>query len=136
MEIPLNVTKDHYSAETICLWQSVWSTICDMCYHSKNIQEELITRPGIFQFDNDVVGWYSESEQNTFYSKRYPFNDEQLFLDHVWKEYSKVAGPGFVPNVVPEFKRLHVPMCLYSTIGVDAWFATCFPNCKVTFWEN
>ena len=107
-----------------------------MCYHGANIQEEMITTPGYFQVDEELMLSKCEKEQTQFYGQRYAINDEQLTLDHTWKEYSLNAGLGFNPLVVPEFKRLHVPAHLFYTLGVDSWFKHSFPNCTVTFWEN
>ena len=136
MEIPLLVRDHQYSAETVFAWQRIWKTICDMCYHGANIQEEIVTTPGYFQLDEEKMLSKSEKEQTHFYGQRYAINDEQLTLDYIWKDYSQSAGPGFTPLVVSEFKQLHVPACLFYTMGVDSWFSHSFPNCKVTFWEH
>ena len=136
MEIPLIVRDHQFSGETVYAWKRVWKAICDMCYHGANIQEEMITTPGYFQVDEELMLSKCEKEQTQFYGQRYAINDEQLTLDHTWKEYSLNAGLGFNPLVVPEFKRLHVPAHLFYTLGVDSWFKHSFPNCTVTFWEN
>lgn len=136
MEIPLVVCDNKYSQETINKWKTIWSSICDMCYTGINIQEEIITNPGYFQVDDEVMMNSNEKEQSIFYGNQYPTNDKEITLDYTWKEYSQKADPGVMPSVVPEFKHLHVPIFLFYTFGVDAWFSHSFPNCKVTFWEN
>jgi hypothetical protein len=135
MKIPIIVQDKQYSEETINKWKTVWNSICEMCYNGTNIQEEIITEPGYFQVDEEVIPDADEKEQARFYGERYANNDEQITLEHTWKEYSQTAGSNVVLKVIPEFKRLHVPVCLYYTLGVYSWFAECFPNCKVTFWE-
>ena len=77
-----------------------------------------------------------EQDQAIFYGQRYAINDEQITLDYMWKEYSQKAGPGVMPRVVPELTQLHVPACLFYSLGVDSWFSHSFPNCKVTYWES
>jgi hypothetical protein len=131
MEIPLIVHSKQYSEETVLAWQTVWKTICDMSYHNTNIQEKIVTTPGYFQMDDKVMLNKDEQAQTYFYSQRYPNNDEQLTLDYIWKKYSSAK-----PHVVREFRYLHVPYSLYYVIGVNSWFRECFPNCKVTFWEQ
>lgn len=136
MEIPLIVRDHQYTAETVAAWQNVWKLICDMSYHGTNIQEEIITSPGQFQIDEEIIKDNDESEQCYFYNLRYALNVEELTLDHIWKQYSQKAGPGVVLHVVPEFKHLHVPLQLHYTLGVNSWFAESFPNCKVTYWKR
>jgi len=136
MEIPLLVKDHQYSGETVAAWQHVWKTICDMSYFGTNIQEEIVTSPGYFQVDEEVMMETGEQDQTHFYGQRYAINDEQLTLDYIWKDYSQKAGPIVQLQVVPNFKHLHVPACLFYTLGVDSWFSECFPNCKVTFWQH
>ena len=136
MEIPLLVRDHNYMPQTVDAWQHIWKTICEMSYHGKNIQEEIVTTPGYFQVDEEVLSDRSEEEQTYFYNLMYADNDDCLTLDHIWKQYSEKAGPNATLHVVPEFKHLHVPACLYYTLGVNSWFAECFPNCKVTYWKH
>lgn len=136
MEIPLIVREHQYSPKTIQAWQAVWRSVCDMAYNGTNIQEEIVTTPGYFQVDEEVMTDKIEKDQYSFYKSDYPVNDEELILDHIWKYYSQKAGPSAKLHVVSEFKHLHVPACLFYTLGVESWFAECFPNCKVTFWEH
>jgi len=136
MEIHLLVQHEQYCLETVEAWQYIWRVICDMCYLGKPPHETIIIRPGAFEVDDEIVMNSGEAEQTRFYEKRSPINDEQITLDSVWKVYSAGAGPDFTPHVVPEFTRLHVPACLFYSLGVERWFAHSFPNCKVTFWDH
>jgi hypothetical protein len=135
MEIHLIVQDQQYCLETIEAWQYVWKILCDMSYSAGNIQTELRTKPGSFEVDDEVMMDSDEQQQSKFYGQRYPINDELLTLDYMWKAYSQRAGAGFVPRVVPELKSIHVPACLFYTLGVDQWFSHSFPNCKVTYWK-
>lgn len=136
MEIPLIVRDHQYSAETVAAWQYVWKAICEMSYHGKNIQREIVTSPGYFQVDEETMKEKDESEQCYFYNLQYTLNTEEMTLDHIWKEYSQNAGPSVKLHFVPEFKHLHVPACLYYALGVNSWFKECFPNCEVTYWKH
>jgi len=134
MEIPIIVRDRQLSKETVDKWRSVWTSICEMCYNNKNIQEEIIVTPGDIQIDEELILNADEIQHTQFFAFRYCLNEEDILLDTVWKEYSRIAGPDNLYKI-PEFKRLHVPAYLYYTIGVNSWFRECFPNCKVTFWQ-
>jgi hypothetical protein len=136
MDIPLVVSNHQFAGQTVVAWQRIWKAVCEMSYEGTNIQEEIVTTPGYFQIDDEVMMETGEADQANFYGRRYAINDELLTLDYVWKEYSQKAGAGFTPRIVPEFKHLHIPACLFYTLGVDSWFSECFPNCTVTYWES
>lgn len=133
MEIPIVIRHNHYRDETIDKWKYVWSEICEMCYNGNFVTESIITVPGSIQVDEELMLSATEEEHCEIYKLNNWVNREVIMLDYTWKKYSKEAGPRNL-LVIPEFKRLHVPRCLFDTLGVSQWFKHCFPNCKVTYW--
>ena len=57
-----------------------------------------------------------------------------ISFDSAWKLYvqhRRKFGQRDEVQCVPELEELHVPLCLFNTIGVDSFMKTVFPNCKV-----
>lgn len=133
MEVPLIVKNNEYSLETTVCWQLAWSLICDMCYHKKNIQESILITPERFVIEGEQKENSTPKEHSDYYAKKIPTNDEEITLDYVWKQYSKQNHEIYI---IPEFKKLYVPKCLFHDIGVRSWFRHCFPNCTITYWED
>lgn len=136
MQISILVNDKHYSDITINKWKTVWSSICEMAYNGNRIQHEIITKPGCISVDHETTFGLGESDHTDFYAQQYCDNETLLTLEHTWKQYSQKEGAGHKMHTVPEFQRLHVPECLYYTLGVKNWFAECFPNCQVTYWNT
>ena len=129
------INGNRYETHTIEQWQEVWDRICKMAYEKTNICEKIVTKPGIFHLNGEVINDRSEKTHSYEYERSQPLNTYFLTLDNVWKQYSSFYGPK-MPEVVPEFKELVVPRALFSSLGIDVWFRHSFPNCKVTFWES
>lgn len=135
MEIPIVIRYQNYREETVDKWIDVWSTICEMCYNGSLITESITVLPGSIQIDEELSLNPSEKEHCEIYRMRDFLNHEVISLDHTWKKFSNEAGPRNL-LVIPEFKNLYVPRCLFDSLGVKQWFRYCFPDCKVTYWEN
>jgi hypothetical protein len=135
MNIPLYVYGNMYSATTIDAWQHVWDTICKMAYEEKGICESIVTRPSILCVDNIVINDTSELTHSYQYKNPKYVNVDFLTLDNIWKQYSYLYGP-IQPKVIPQFKKLVVPRCLFECLGVRSWFLHSFPNCQIVFWDE
>lgn len=83
-----------------------------MAYLRRNICEEIT----VFPYDNsrntlDVTSEYT--------------------LDYIWNEYNEKYHEA---QIVPELKKIYVPVELFSSLGISEWFAFSFPNCLIEFW--
>lgn len=128
MKVSLIVKDNQYSEETVKQWQDVWETLCDMCYHQKNVQESIITYPGQFELENELDLDALQQDHCDYYERRKPTNDEEITLDYTWKKYKGEV------SVVPELKKIYVPVSLFNSLGVKSWFRYCFPNCEISYW--
>jgi hypothetical protein len=135
MEIPLFINGQLYENHTIEAWQSVWDKICKMSYDGTDVCEEIVTTPGIMHINGRILNNKYKSDHIIEYSRLEPVNTYFLTLENVWKQYSSFHGPQPV-KVIPEFKKLVVPRCLYECLGVQQWFRYSFPNCQVTYWDE
>jgi hypothetical protein len=132
----LHIAYTKYSDSTIRKWQQVWASIFEMIYNDDYVIESIVTRPGTLQFVEDCVyNDNSESSHMNFYKRQIPENWYALTFDYVWKYYSK-KYPQDTLYVITDLKRLHVPRCLFESVGVSQLFNDCFPNCVVTFWKE
>jgi hypothetical protein len=134
MRAPLIVSNRMYSYETILAWKVVWEKICRMAYENEKPVSELIAVPDYVRMEGIAVPM-DETQQSHYYNRQIPINSDVITLDHMWKYYSKVHSTK-IPNVVPEFEKLHVPRSLFQSLGVGPWFRHSFPNCTVTFWNE
>jgi hypothetical protein len=121
MEIPIVIRHNHYRDETVEMWKSVWSTICEMCYNGNFVTEKIIVEPTSIQIDEELILNASRSDHYQVYKTTDCENLEELTLDYTWRQYSKKAGPRNL-LVIPEFRRLHVPECLFESHVVKQWF--------------
>lgn len=135
MEIPLYLNGKTYEGHTVEAWQQVWDRICRMAYEGKDVCEKIVTKPGLTYIDGKIISNSTESYHNRIYRNVEPINYYFLTLENVWKQYSQLYHPSD-PKVIPEFKELVVPYCLYNCLGVQSWFRHSFPNCKVYFWDE
>jgi hypothetical protein len=134
MRIPLIVDDNAYSYETVVSWKVVWDKICKMSYELEPPVAEIVTTPDRVRIEGIAVPM-TEQKQSEFYSRQIPTNSDVITLDHMWSYYSKKHGVE-VPEIVPEFKKLHVPRALFKSLGIGPWFRHSFPNCEITFWEE
>lgn len=100
------------------MWQAVWTSLCDMAYHQKNIKEEIFIVPENYY---DLYMW-----------SKYDPNFDKLTLDYTWSKYNSVGEP----SAVEKLRHIYVPRILFESLGVSTFFKVCFPNCQVSFWED
>ena len=65
--------------------------------------------------------------------------NEKATLDYHWQRYSSLKDPNgdyIEALVVPELKRIVVPLHLFYTQGVLAWFKHSFPNCDINYYDE
>lgn len=134
MLIPLLVENKLYAKDTVVLWTIVWERICRMAYENADICQELITLPEGMIVDGIQSSKNDELEHADYYQKGFPDNHNQILFDSTWRRISKRFGAPYTIFVVPELRKLHVPRCLFDSLGVSQFFRHSFPNCVITFW--
>ena len=135
MEVHLFIDGNMYHTHTLEAWQNVWEKICKMAYEGTDICEEIVTYPGFLNINGRIINDRRESAHTLEYRRLEPVNSYFLTLENMWKQFSHLYADKY-PLVVPEFKKLVVPYCLYNCLGVNSWFKHSFPNCKLYFWEE
>jgi hypothetical protein len=134
MRAPLVVKNNLYSYETILSWKVVWDKVCRMAYENEKVVSAIQTYPDGATIDLSAADM-TERDHSIYYRNQSPANCDVITLDYTWKYYSTLYG-SMTPNVVPEFKHLHVPRSLFESLGVHSWFRHSFPNCALTFWDD
>ena len=104
-------------------WQKVWTSLCDMAYHQKDVKEDVFIQPENY---HDLYIW-----------SKYDPNFDKLKLEHTWKKYNYMVNGSYIePFKIEKLRHLYVPRILFEDLGISTFFDVCFPNCQVTFWED
>jgi len=103
-----------YDGVSAKYYQDIWEQLCDMAYLNERVTEEVVILPLNPMFFRNA--------------RSFPY---EITFDYTWDIYSKKYPDS---GIVPELKKLHVPLELIDSLGVQTWLKHTFPNCLVTFW--